>query len=119
MEAELQKKLMALFHYCLKPGGIMLLGSAENDGSANGNFALIDSKLKIFKRSEIQKPFEILNFPSSFSQTKITQTEIQLKPMKEIENIQTLTDKLMLQRFSPASVLINESLRINLNFFQK
>lgn len=108
MESELQKKLMSLFHYCLNPGGIMILGSAENESSGNGNFTLIDTKLKIFKRSEIQKPIEILNFPSSYSHSKITQNEIQLKPMKEIENIQTLADKLLLQRFLPSSVLIND-----------
>jgi len=108
MEAELQKKLMSLFHYCLKPGGIMLLGSAENDNSANGNFSLIDTRLKFFERSEIQKQIEIQHFPSSFLQSKMTQTDIQMKPMKEIENIQTLTDKLLLQRFLPSSVLIND-----------
>ncbi len=108
MEPELQKKLITLFHYCLKPGGLMLLGSAENESSGNGNFSILDAKLKFFKRSEIQKNIEIQHFPSSFSQSKITQTDIQLKPMKEIENIQILTDKLLLQRFLPASVLIND-----------
>ena len=108
MEAELQKKLMTLFHYSLHPGGIMLLGSAENEGSGNGFFTLLDSKLKIFKRSELPKIPGLLNFPSSFSPIEHTLTEKQHKPMKEIENIQTLTDKLLLQQFSPASVLINE-----------
>ena len=108
MEPELQKRLMTLFHYSLNPGGIMLLGSAENESSGNGFFSLLDSKLKIFKRSELPKVPELSNFPSSFSQRKITLTEDQQKPMKEIENIQTLTDRLLLQRFSPASVLIND-----------
>jgi two-component system, chemotaxis family, CheB/CheR fusion protein len=108
MESELQNKLMTLFHYSLNPGGIMLLGSAENESSGNGFFTLLDSKLKFFKRTELPKKPELLNFPSSFSQKKITITESQQKPMKEIENIQTLADRLLLQRFSPASVLIND-----------
>jgi len=108
MEPELQKRLMTLFHYSLNPGGVMLLGSAENESSGNGFFTLLDSKLKFFKRSELPKRAELSNFPSSFSQQKIPLTEAQQKPMIEIENIQTLTDKLLLQRFSPASVLIND-----------
>jgi two-component system CheB/CheR fusion protein len=108
MEAELQKKLMTLFHYSLHPGGILLLGSAENVSSGNGYFTLLDPKLKFFKRSELPKTPELSNFPSSFSNTKIHLTEIQQKPMKEIENIQTLADRLLLQRFSPPSVLIND-----------
>jgi two-component system CheB/CheR fusion protein len=108
MEAELQKKLMILFHYSLNPGGIMILGSAENESTGNGFFTLQDSKLKFFKRSELPNTAQLLNFPSSFSHKKIQLTEIHEKPMKEIENIQTLADKLLLQRFSPASVLIND-----------
>jgi two-component system CheB/CheR fusion protein len=98
---------MTLFHYSLNPNGIMLLGSAENESSGNGFFKLLDSKLKFYKRSELPKRAELSNFPSSFSQRKITITETQQIPMKEIENIQTLADRLLLQRFSPASVLIN------------
>ena len=108
MEPELQKRLMTLFHYSLNPGGIMLLGSAENESSGNGFFTQLDSKLKFFKRSELPKIPELSNFPSSFSQRKIILTEAQQKPMKEIENIQILVDRLLLQRFSPASVLIND-----------
>jgi len=108
MEPELQKRLMTLFHYSLNPGGIMLLGSAENESSGNGFFTLMDSKLKFFRRSELPRLPELSNFPSSFSQRKITLIEAQQKPMKEIENIQTLADRLLLQRFSPASVLIND-----------
>ena len=108
METELQKKLMFLFHYSLNPEGIMLLGSAENEGSGTNIFSVLDNKLKFFKRSEIPKTPELLNFPSSFSHKKIRLTEVEEKPMIEIENIQTLTDKLLLQRFSPASVLIND-----------
>ena len=108
MEPELQKRLMTLFHYSLNPGGIMLLGSAENESSGNGFFTLLDSKLKFFKRSELPKTPELSNFPSSFSQRKMELNEAQQKPMIEIENIQTLTDRLLLQRFSPASVLIND-----------
>ena len=108
MESELQTRLMSLFHYSLNPGGIMLLGSAENESSGNGYFTLMESKLKFFKRSVLPKTTALTNFPSSFSQTKIPLTEVQQKPMKEIENIQTLADRLLLQRFSPASVLINE-----------
>jgi len=108
MEPELQKKLMPLFHYSLNPGGIMLLGSAENESSGKGFFTLMDSKLKFFKRSELTKKPELLSFLSTFSQRKITSTEAQQKPMKEIENIQTLADRMLLQHFSPASVLIND-----------
>jgi len=106
MEPELQKKLMNLFHYSLNNSSIMLLGNAENENSQNNQFTPIDAKLKIYKRSTIAVNTELLDFPSSFSHSK-KQTVNETKPVIVTENIQTLADQLLLQRFAPASVLIN------------
>jgi two-component system CheB/CheR fusion protein len=107
MEPELQKKLMNLFHYSLNAGGLMLLGSAEHINSQERLFTTIDAKLKIYERSV--NPIEIaqIDLPSSFSHsTKRLQEDN--SPAKAVENIQTFADQLLLQRFAPASVLINQ-----------
>ena len=107
MEPELQKKLMALFNYSLNPGGIMLLGTAETLGSHNDGFKELDAKLKIYKRSPIIMPPGLIDFPSSFYQNKAMKTEKKTSP-KIVENIQTLADQILLQRFAPASVMVND-----------
>ena len=107
MEPELQNKLMALFNYSLKPGGIMILGSAETLGTGNEGFEVLDAKLKIFKRSLLSRETKLLNFPSSISVTNKTKPEMK-SPQTVVENIQTLTDQILLQQFTPASVLVNE-----------
>jgi two-component system, chemotaxis family, CheB/CheR fusion protein len=48
--AELQKKLMSVFHYALKPGGMLVLGSSESIGDFANVFATIDRKAKIYQR---------------------------------------------------------------------
>jgi two-component system CheB/CheR fusion protein len=106
MEPVLQKKLMGLFHYSLNPGGIMLLGSSENENSQHKQFTPIDPKLKLFKSLSVPANNELLGFPSSFSHTRIQPNE-DFKPVKITENIQTLANQLLLQYFAPASVLIN------------
>jgi two-component system CheB/CheR fusion protein len=106
MESDLQKKLMNLFHYSLNAGGVMLLGSAENENSQNNQFIPLDAKLKLYKRSVNSSTNEMIDFPSSFTHSKAIQSN-QVKPVKVAENIQILTDQLVLQRFAPASVLIN------------
>ena len=106
METELQKKLMNLFHYALNSGGVMLLGSAENENSQNNMFSAIDARLKIYKRSANTSNIELIDLPSSFTQTMKKSSE-RIKPVKVTDNIQTLADQLLLQRFAPASVLIN------------
>jgi two-component system CheB/CheR fusion protein len=107
MEADLQNKLMALFNYSLKPGGIMILGSAETLGNGSEGFEVIDAKLKIFKRSLLPRGSRLLDFPSAFSIINKTKPQMN-SPKKIVENIQTLADQILLQQFSPASVLVND-----------
>jgi two-component system CheB/CheR fusion protein len=107
MELELQKKLMLLFNYSLNPEGIMVLGTAETLSNQSEGFSEIDSKFKIFKRTASPRLSELSNFPSSFNQRRIELPEVNTAP-KAVENVQVLTDQLLLQRFAPASVLVND-----------
>jgi len=107
LEPELQRKLMTLFNYSLNSGGIMVLGTAETLGNYKEGFNELDAKLKIFKRSARNEPFELIDFPSAFSRPKPVKTEDKII-LKSRVNIQTITEQIMLQRFAPASVLVND-----------
>ena len=50
--AELQKKLIALFHYALNPGGVLFLGTSETTGDSGDLFAMLDRKSKLYQRNE-------------------------------------------------------------------
>ncbi|MFT5640933.1 MAG: two-component system CheB/CheR fusion protein [Cyclobacteriaceae bacterium] len=106
VETELQKKLLTLFNYSLNPGGIMVLGTAETLGSQTEKFEELDTRLKIFKSVALLPRSELINLPSSFRPSKPAK-EKRSTPSKEIENIQGLADQILLQRFAPASVLVN------------
>ena len=106
MEPELQKKIILLFNYSLKIGGIMILGLAENIGVTNEGFEVNDFKLKIFKKSS-QNSAGLLNFPSAFTiNNKIKKTTL-TTPLME-ENIEVLADQILLQQFAPASVMTSQ-----------
>jgi two-component system CheB/CheR fusion protein len=107
MESELQKKLINLFHYSLNTGGLMLLGSAENINSQEMLFTEIDKKLKIYKRTVTPVEIEKMDFPISLSLAN-KRKQKGFTPAKVALNIQTFADQLLLQRFAPASVLINQ-----------
>jgi two-component system CheB/CheR fusion protein len=107
LEPELQKKLLGLFYHSLNPDGIMLLGSSETLGTQNNLFTIEDSKHKIYRRASKAVPDEKFDYPVVFSEPKIISQEKQ-EPHKLTLNIQSLTDRLMLQQFSPAGVLVNE-----------
>ena len=102
----LQKKLLPLFHYSLKPGGILFLGSAESIGGFGELFSPCDAKARIYRREPIvTKPLDVefpTRLPSLPALTKASLT-VTMPPA----NLQTLADQLLLQKFAPAAVLTN------------
>ena len=100
---EIQKKLIPLFHYSLNSGGFLFLGSAESVGNFTELFKPLDLKSRIYQRLRplIQRP--LIEFPNSFApyQPEVNQ------PSDEVHNIQSMADKLILQYYSPAAVLVN------------
>jgi two-component system, chemotaxis family, CheB/CheR fusion protein len=107
MEPELQKKLMALFNYSLKPGGILVLGTSESPGNLREEFTELDGKLKIYKRTISTALLEPKDLPSSLFHHKTETVETDTNSIF-VENIQSVTDSIILQRFAPPSVLVND-----------
>jgi len=107
LEPALQKKVITLFNYSLNQGGIMLLGTAETLGNHSEGFEEVDTRLKLFKRTVTPALHELIDFPSSFARARRVAPK-EIAPAKVTENIQTLAEQIMLQRFAPASVLVND-----------
>ena len=107
MDPELQKKLIGLFYYSINPDGLMLLGSSETPGNQNHLFSPVDGKLRIYKRSQSSHLPEYFDFPSSFSRSKPSGPRNQLTDTRAL-NFQVLADRLLLDNYSPAGVLVNE-----------
>jgi two-component system CheB/CheR fusion protein len=107
---ELQSKLIPLFHYALTSHGILLLGNAETIGSFTHLFDPIDNKLRIYRRIENQLPISPVDFPIKYFPAS-TEAEKELRSAysmaSPLPDLETLTDKLVLQNFSPAAVLVN------------
>jgi len=107
LEADLQKKLMPLFHYSLNPGGILLLGSAETIGTATDLFAPLDGKSRIYRRLDTSPQTHFIEFPSAFTRSRPdTASSAQPGSLPPAPNLQSLADQLLLQRYSPAAVLV-------------
>jgi two-component system CheB/CheR fusion protein len=105
---ELQKKVLPLFHYSLNPGGVLFLGSAETIGAYTDLFPPLNIKARLFRRSESLVALEPLTFPASFT-TSIPGMPKEAIMQKPAANLQSLADQLLLQRFSPPAVLVNNN----------
>ncbi len=104
---ELQKKLLPLFHYALNPGGILFLGSAESIGAFTDLFAPLKGKLRLYRRLESASRAEPLEFPPSLAPILPNMPE-HPKAVKPAPNLQVMAEQLLLQRYSPAAVLVND-----------
>lgn len=100
---EIQKKLIPLFHYSLNSNGFLFLGSAESVGNFTDLFKPLDLKSRIYKRLRPLIQRSTIEFPNSFApyQSEVNQ------PSDEVQNMQLQADKLILQNYSPAAVLVN------------
>jgi two-component system CheB/CheR fusion protein len=52
MGAELQQRLIPLFHYALLPGGTLFLGTSETVGEFGNLFSVMDRKEKLYRRKD-------------------------------------------------------------------
>ena len=104
---EMQKKLIPLFHYSLTPGGILFLGSAETVGTFTDLFTPLNNKLRIFRRTDSVARSELIEFPASFARP--LQIGMEPRPVtKPPASLQSLADQLVLEHYSPPSVLVND-----------
>jgi two-component system CheB/CheR fusion protein len=110
MEQELQKKLMRLFHYSLNPGGFLFLGTAETVGSNGQLFQPLDSKVRLFRHLHQATKPEPVDLPAYFTgylQSAPHISDTQVKPTTSEFDLKSISEKLLLQYYTPAAVLTN------------
>ncbi len=106
----LHKRLLPIFHHSLRRDGILMLGSAETVGPASDLFAPISERSRLYRRLEhphalrppvlpIDLPHPVTPLPSPERPT----------PSTPAADLQRLTDRLFLQRFAPAAVIVDSA----------
>jgi two-component system CheB/CheR fusion protein len=112
IETNPQKKILQAFHYSLKPSGYLLLGKSETIGNSTELFSQVDKELKIYSKKETPPGTTFFDFLLRPSYALVTPEErFNSKGVSEID-IEKETDKLLLSRYVPASVVVNKDLQI-------
>jgi len=110
LDADLQKRLIPLFHYALKPDGIMCLGTSETIGPFADLFAPLDAKTRLFRRLVHTSRSGQVEFPSKHNPLLPGASQLPIRGGAEklqLPNVQVLADQFLLQHFTPAAVLTN------------
>ena len=110
LDAGQQRRLVPLFHYSLRPGGVLLLGTSETVGRFNLLFTPINSKLRTYLRQDNAAAVG-LDFPvQPRGPRPAASKEIYVSPSTSTaitKNLQQAADQLLLQVYSPAAVVVS------------
>ena len=107
---EAQKKLLALFHQSLNPGGFLFLGGAETIGVLTDHFEPIPGKSRLYRRLESTDHADLLQFTSPGFRIRSDAADVAIthsKTQKHIPNLEVLANDVILQRYAPAAVLVS------------
>jgi two-component system CheB/CheR fusion protein len=112
MGADLQRKLIPLFHYSLNPGGFLFQGTSETIGDFGELFTAVDRKAKLFQRKDAligSRPKELgpvlprLGPRAVGRQPAADAVPYALKP-----SLRELTEQALLQEVAPSGALVDK-----------
>ena len=106
LESDLQKRVLNIFHFALRKEGYLLLGSAESNSMRDDLFNPISKKWRIFQRMGSVRA-DTLALPTRLGDSR---PGFQLPPARSappLSQVASIAQKLILDRFAPASVLID------------
>ena len=111
MGSELQKKVIPLFHYALRPSGFLFLGTSESVGEFNDLYEVQDRKNKIYQRKEdihgLQR-MALAKFLPPMTVVDITQPQVGAKAIMGSKlPLRELTEQTLLTQAGLNAVLVD------------
>ena len=113
----LQRRVIPIFHYALKPDGFLLIGNSEGLlGSGPDLFERIDKKHKVYRKRSVPTPITF-GFPLDMAEPNPDHRAPILahkasEPQRLPIDLQREAERLLLARYAPPSVVINDLLEI-------
>jgi two-component system CheB/CheR fusion protein len=107
-----QRRILRTFHYALRPQGVLFLGPAESVGQWSDLFEQADKRFRVFRRTPDTGAGSLAEGrPGSDSQT-LEPEETNTPGHVERDSLPREADRLLLARFAPACLVVNQALTI-------
>ena len=107
LQPEAQARMLAIFHFALRPQGLLLVGKAETVGLGDGQFSVVSKPERLYRRTG---PGAIADF--SFSNAAAEGARLRSRPgqppsVSHPVALAELCRRLVSDAFGPAAVLVN------------
>lgn len=114
LDSVLQERILQTFHYALKSGGYLRLGKSESIGSSYELFSQVDKKFKLYSKKDtlVRGVVDLGTIISKPEKKDASDTDVTVEEIADSLDIQKEADKILLNHFTPASVVINNDLEI-------
>jgi two-component system CheB/CheR fusion protein len=114
LESIPQNKIIHAFHYALRPSGFLLLGKSETIGTATDLFEQVSKQYKVYMKKQVSVPTEFDFITHNYPKVEPPDDGHKPSPSPAAKepDLEKETDKLLLSRYVPASVLVNKDLEI-------
>jgi two-component system CheB/CheR fusion protein len=103
---EAQAKIISLFHFALREGGILLLGSSETVGDAEGRFEAIAKSERLYRHIVRARPGDA-GFSLTGDGGRIHARPGSGRALSRQAALGDLCRRLVMEAYAPAAVLIN------------
>ena len=104
---EAQRKVVALFHFALRRGGVLLLGNSEGVGDASDRFEVVSKPARLFRHVGRSRPGDVGFAATANESVRLPATAARSLPPSRQAAFADLTRRLALDRFAPATILSN------------
>lgn len=104
--AEVQNQVVPIFHYALKPGGYLFLGTSENVGEFDDLFAAVDKKQRIF---QMRDHGLVKRLPVAMYGAQTTALIPAAGPLPNNISLRHSVEARIIDRFAPAHVVVSSN----------
>ncbi len=108
----LQKRAISLFHYALKPGGFLVLGSSESIGSYADSFQTVDRKQRIYSKKISSVPSALDLSGNTRGRASPAGESASEEGAGGMKSVQKFVDRMLLAEYSPPGVIVDDALRV-------
>ncbi len=111
LDSDKQSMLLPIFHYALKPGGLLMLGPSESLGQHDDLFETVDKTWKIYVRKETVPDRPLPDLPARLPSTAgelVRDVTPAMSVLVTDPKMEAMVDRLLLVRYVPASLVVNE-----------
>src|SRR5208282_5024114 len=105
LRPEAQAKVAAIFHFALREGGLLLLGSAEAIGAADGRFAVVSKSERLYRRIGGSRFGDVGLSRSAGEGARMRLTAGPIQAPSRQAEFAELCRRMVLESYGPAAVL--------------